>query len=76
VEYHCTAAGKVFLAFGSARLPAGPLPRRAADTVVDRGQLSAELERVRRAGWATACDELEPGLASIATPVPASPGPR
>lgn len=74
VEYHCTAIGKVFLAFGAARLPSGPLPRRAPGTLTDRAQLAAELERVRRAGWATACDELEPGLASIAAPVLARSG--
>jgi IclR family transcriptional regulator, acetate operon repressor len=74
VEYHCTANGKVFLAFGAARLPDGPLPERAPGTIVDRRRLAAELARVRRAGWAAACDELEPGLASIATPVRARSG--
>jgi IclR family acetate operon transcriptional repressor len=74
VEYHCTAVGKVFVAFGAARLPDGPLAQRAPATVVDRKELAAELERVRRSGWATACDELEPGLASIAAPVRARSG--
>jgi IclR family transcriptional regulator, acetate operon repressor len=74
VEYHCTAVGKVFLAFGAARLPAGPLPSRAAKTLTGRAELDRDLERVRTSGWATACDELEPGLASIAAPVRARSG--
>jgi DNA-binding IclR family transcriptional regulator len=73
VEYHCTAVGKVFLAFGAGPEP-GALPRRAAKTLTSRAELDRELERVRTAGWATACDELEPGLASIAAPVRARSG--
>src|SRR5919206_155976 len=53
--------------------PQTPAHARQA-TVTDRRELAAELERVRRAGWATACDELEPGLASIAAPVRARSG--
>jgi DNA-binding IclR family transcriptional regulator len=74
VEYHCTAVGKVFLAFGVARLPNGALPRRAPATLTDAAHLARELEHVRTTGWATACDELEPGLASIAAPVRARSG--
>ncbi len=69
VPYHCTANGKVLLAFDAARLPAGELERLAPHTVVDRGALEAELEEVRRSGYATAVDELEPGLSAVAAPV-------
>jgi DNA-binding IclR family transcriptional regulator len=69
VEYHCTANGKVFLAFGSAELPDGRLPRLTPHTIVDRRQLDAELERVRADRFATAIDELEVGLSAMAAPV-------
>jgi IclR family transcriptional regulator, acetate operon repressor len=69
VEYHCTANGKIFLAFGAAVLPPGRLARLTADTVVSRAALEEQLEAVRREGYATAIDELEDGLSAIAAPV-------
>jgi DNA-binding IclR family transcriptional regulator len=69
VDYHCTANGKVFLAFGTAELPVGALRRRTPSTITDRAELALVLEGVRRDGVATAVDELEVGLAAVATPV-------
>ena len=69
VDYHCTANGKVFLAFGSAPLPDPPLAPYTPRTITDSGRLASELETVRRADIATAIDELEPGLSAVATPV-------
>ncbi|HEY7967581.1 MAG TPA: IclR family transcriptional regulator [Solirubrobacteraceae bacterium] len=69
VDYHCTAVGKVFLAFGAARLPSGPLEAHAPATIVTRDALETELRRVESRGHAAAIDELEPGLAAIAAPV-------
>jgi DNA-binding IclR family transcriptional regulator len=69
VGYHCTANGKVFLAFGSAELPAGRLPRLTPHTVVEREQLEAELVTIRDDDFATAVDELEVGLSAMAAPV-------
>jgi IclR family acetate operon transcriptional repressor len=69
VPYHCSANGKVLLAFGAAAVPPGPLAALTPDTIVDRERLEAELAGVRVHGIATAVDELEPGLASIAAPV-------
>jgi DNA-binding IclR family transcriptional regulator len=69
VPDHCSAAGKVFLAFGAAELPSGPLERRATQTIVDRPLLERELDAVRRQGFATIVDELEVGLAAAAAPV-------
>jgi IclR family transcriptional regulator, acetate operon repressor len=69
VDYHCTAVGKVFMAFGRATMPAQPLRRHAPATVTDPRRLRAELELVRRHECATAVDELEPGLAAMAAPV-------
>jgi DNA-binding IclR family transcriptional regulator len=69
VDYHCTAVGKVFLAFGRATLPSQPLVKHAPCTITDPDRLRAELEVVRRIDCATAVDELEPGLAAMAAPV-------
>jgi IclR family acetate operon transcriptional repressor len=69
VEYHCTAVGKVFMAFGRAAMPARPLTQLTAYTITDPLRLRAELAVVSREGFATAVDELEDGLAAIAVPV-------
>jgi IclR family acetate operon transcriptional repressor len=69
VPYHCTAVGKILLAFGAAALPDGPLEPLTAETVVDRGRLDAELAAVRRDETAVAADELEPGLTAVAAPI-------
>jgi IclR family acetate operon transcriptional repressor len=69
VEYHCTAVGKVFMAFGRATIPARPLTELTASTITDPLRLRAELDVVRREEFATAVDELEEGLAAIAAPV-------
>ena len=46
--------------------PAAPLD---GGTIVDRATLEAEFARVRAEAFATAIDELEPGLTAIAAPV-------
>ena len=69
VPFHCSANGKVLLAFGAARPPAGELERMTPRTTTDRRALEDELDEVRRRGYATAVDELEPGLAAAAAPV-------
>jgi DNA-binding IclR family transcriptional regulator len=74
VPHHCTAQGKVFLAYGVARLPDGPLARHAPKTIVDRDALDEELAHVRARGYATTLDELEPGLWAVAAPVHGSGG--
>jgi IclR family acetate operon transcriptional repressor len=69
VEFHCTANGKIFLAYGAAELPTGPLRRRTPQTLTNRAELARQLETVRRDGVAGAIDELEIGLAAVAAPV-------
>jgi DNA-binding IclR family transcriptional regulator len=69
VDYHCTAVGKVFMAFGRATIPPHTLNRHAPATITDPARLRADLKVVRRNEWATAIDELEPGLAAMAAPV-------
>ena len=67
---HCTANGKVLLAFGAAVLPPGAsLEAMTSRTIVEPARLAAELQSVRRDGCATAVDELELGLSALAAPV-------
>ena len=66
---HCTAAGKVFLAFGVSVLPGGALSAPGPATIVDRTQLARELETVGEAGYSTLVDELEDGLSAVGAPV-------
>jgi IclR family acetate operon transcriptional repressor len=66
---HCTANGKVLLAFGAAQLPAGQLERLTPHTIVDPTALETELAAVRMRGYATTLEELEPGLVAVAAPV-------
>jgi IclR family acetate operon transcriptional repressor len=68
VPDHCSAAGKVFLAFG-ASTPREPLERLTARTIVHAEQLERELAAVREDGFATIVDELEMGLAAVAAPI-------
>jgi IclR family acetate operon transcriptional repressor len=66
---HATATGKVLLAFGNAELPPGQLRAYTDRTVTDRRALAAELDRIRRRGYAEAVSEREPDLNAIAAPV-------
>ncbi len=65
---HATAAGKVMLAFDGVR-PERELQAYTARTITDARELEAEIERVRRRGWAAALEEREIGLNAIAAPV-------
>jgi IclR family transcriptional regulator, acetate operon repressor len=69
IPLHCSSPGKIFLAYGAAELPAGPLARFTPQTITDRRALDAQLKAVRRRGFATLIDELEPGLRAVAVPV-------
>jgi DNA-binding IclR family transcriptional regulator len=75
---HATSSGKVLLA---ALPPADVqtlLGTRLAtftdNTIGDGPGLAAELDRVRNAGWASVCEELEVGLNAIGAPVRDSSG--
>jgi IclR family acetate operon transcriptional repressor len=65
---HASAAGKVFLAWGAAPVPAR-LEALTPRTIVDAGALAREAETVRARGYATLVDELEPGLSAVGAPV-------
>jgi DNA-binding IclR family transcriptional regulator len=68
---HCSAGGKVLLAFGAAAIGDGeePLKRFTPTTITDHGLLLKELALVRSRGFAFMIDELEPGLRAVAVPV-------
>jgi DNA-binding IclR family transcriptional regulator len=70
---HCTSNGKVLMAHASPsdreRLLGRPLERLTARTVVDPRALAAELEDVRRRGYAQTLEELEEGLNAVAAPI-------
>jgi DNA-binding IclR family transcriptional regulator len=69
VDYHCTAVGKVFMAFGRHPVPTTPLKQYAPATLTEPKALQDDLQHVRQTDIATAIDELEPGLAAVAAPV-------
>jgi IclR family transcriptional regulator, acetate operon repressor len=68
VPYHASAVGKVFLAYGTSR-PPKRLEQLAPRTIVDREELGRALDETLARGYATAVEELEPGLWAIAAPV-------
>jgi DNA-binding IclR family transcriptional regulator len=69
VPLHCTALGKVLLAYGAASLPARRLERPTERTITGRAELQADLAAVRAQGYAITDSELEPGLVAVAAPV-------
>ena len=70
---HCTALGKAFLAFGSARDP-GALESFTPKTITRSQALDAEIEVTRRRGYAQDDEEFSPGIRCAAVPVYAGPG--
>jgi len=69
VPLHCSASGKVLLAFGATAVPPGPFERRTERTVTSGSELEAELASVRERGFAVTNEELEPGLVAVAAPI-------
>lgn len=74
VPLHASAIGKVLLAYlpeerREALLRRLELTHVTPTTVTDPAVLRAELERVRRQGYAIAAEEVFPGITSIAAPV-------
>ena len=69
---HCTAAGKVLLAYLlEAQLDQvqGPLPSYTPATLSNLDDLKAELVRIRAQGYAMDNEELEIGLTCVAAPI-------
>jgi IclR family KDG regulon transcriptional repressor len=70
---HCTALGKIALAFGPEHLAqevlARPLKKMTPNTITKVGALKQELDRVRQQGWAIVPDEGIIGFNALAVPV-------
>lgn len=74
VPLHCTAVGKVMLAFMPPEelarvLPQIELKRLTENTVSNLQELQAEVERVRRAGYACDLEENELHIRCVAAPI-------
>ena len=74
VPAHCSASGKLFLAWMGARqrrtvLDGLVLTRYTANTLTQREALEAELEAIRRDGHAVDAEEFVEGLVCVAVPV-------
>ncbi|MBW0169276.1 MAG: IclR family transcriptional regulator [Hydrogenophaga sp.] len=74
VPVHCSASGKLFLAWMGARqrrtvLDGLDLRRYTASTLTGRDALEAELETIRRDGHAVDAEEFVEGLVCVAVPV-------
>jgi DNA-binding IclR family transcriptional regulator len=74
VPAHCSALGKVMLAYGGLAIPDGELEQLTPSTVTDRATLQHQLAQVVRRGYASTVDELEIGLTGIGVPVRGSDG--
>ncbi len=70
---HCTASGKVILAFAAdpvrQRVLARPLPPLTPRSITDIAELERQLALAREDGFARTFEELEVGLDAIAAPV-------
>ncbi|MDE8349450.1 MAG: IclR family transcriptional regulator [Acidocella sp.] len=70
---HCSAEGKVLLAFGApdeqARVVAQGLSRQTLNTITDPAVFAEEMKLVEDRGYATDYEESEIGVRSIAVPV-------
>ena len=66
---HCTANGKVLLAFGPTARCRAELEAFTPRTITRRARLERELAAVREPGYATNVGELEEGLHAVAAPV-------
>lgn len=65
---HCTALGKVFLAFDRGLLPQ-KLDRFTDNTLVSVESLRRNLEKVRQQGYAVDDEEFDPGVRCVAAPI-------
>ena len=74
VPLHATGTGKVLLAYQPPRLiefilGRGELSRQTVSTITEHAQLRAELQRIRRDGYAADYEEQEEGVRCLAAPV-------
>jgi IclR family acetate operon transcriptional repressor len=79
MDLHCTAFGKVFLAFGpraclGTLLAGGPLRARTARSMTNAEELASDCSRIVRQGYALDNEEYEEGVRCLAAPVWGSGG--
>lgn len=71
--FHCTALGKVFLAFASPerqkRIFERPLSKYTPYTLVDDQTLSIEINKIKEQGFAVSCNETIEGVTCIGAPI-------
>jgi IclR family KDG regulon transcriptional repressor len=65
---HCTALGKILLAFGDVEIPE-TLERYTPRTIRSKRALRQHLEKIRQTGYAIDDEEFDPGVRCIAIPV-------
>jgi len=70
---HSTAGGKIYMAFGppsvAEKVLAGPLNKYTDKTVTNPTEIRAELDRVKRKGWAGAPEETLIGVNVLSAPI-------
>jgi IclR family KDG regulon transcriptional repressor len=65
---HCTALGKVFLAFGLAEIPT-QLESFTEHTIIDSSDLAVSLEKIRKQGFAEDHEEYNEAVRCLAAPI-------
>jgi DNA-binding IclR family transcriptional regulator len=70
---HCSALGKIALAFGPRKLAQDAmsrrLPKMTPNTIINPRALSSEIDRVRKRGWSHVPDEGMIGFNAVAVPI-------
>jgi DNA-binding IclR family transcriptional regulator len=64
---HCTALGKILLAFGDTPIPS-TLESHTSHTITDPRALQRELQNIRERGYAVDDEEFDQGIRCIAVP--------
>lgn len=71
--FHCTALGKIFLAYGSEQIRrtilSQPLSRYTPFTLITEEEISAEIEQIRSQGFTVSCNETIEGVTCIGAPI-------
>lgn len=71
--FHCTALGKIFLAFGGEQIRrtilSQPLSRYTPFTLSTEEEISAEIQQIRKQGFAVSCNETIEGLTCMGAPI-------
>lgn len=72
-DFHCSAHGKVALAFGKPELmkvvTERALPQRGPNTITDAEALGREIRKVRKRGWADAPEQDESNMNALTAPI-------